>query len=496
MIAKRRQLYNGIRDLRIIDSVSKYAGIRQVHYQHIPSTCFVRWPDGTPCIPVNMYLLDHACEWRGETPMTYASQLSEFLRYCAKGRKDFGKLVDGDIYRLTERLSCQSRQGTVRNANTIRGISQRVLHFLDWFQRNLYRGAVPLIGEAHEGPAIVCIRATNATSKEAYWHHASAPLPASTRRKPPIPHSVIEDIEAAIDSVAVAEASREPAARRYSSDLLFQSELNSYLYDRRDFMIWMMKRTGLRPSELANMNSVSNGVSIHSGRLMLHTMKRRMEKAPVREFPICEKDVRRVLRYLNSRDRWLRACSKRKGEPINSDAMFLGTAAKRLGERIGISALEKDFQKLCTAAGYSDFQVCFSMFRHRFITDEVRAHIKQWEEEKGAFVVDADYRALFERIKVKTGHANVDSLMHYLHIARETEGLWVPVDDAVEKERRYRDLVSDVTRIKHELTAGLTEQNMRHRLKRALDAMEAMSLPTEHSRKKSEVLHRKERKLN
>lgn len=37
-------------------------------------------------------------------------------------------------------------------------------------------------------------------------------------------------------------------------------------------------------------------------------------------------------------------------------------------------------------------------------------------------VIDQDYRALLERVRVKTGHASADSLWHYIDIARKTEG--------------------------------------------------------------------------
>lgn len=207
----------------------------------------------------------------------------------------------------------------------------------------------------------------------------------------------------------------------------------------------------------------------------LYTKKRRKKVEPVRHFPITEKDVRVVLRYFDARARWIRACTKRGGSRAANDAMFLSTASRNYGAGIGISALQNDFKKLCEVAGYADYRLCFSMFRHRFITDEVRAHLRNWEANQGALVIDQDYRALLERVRVKTGHATAESLWHYIDIARETEGLWVPIDDAIERERGYRDLQSELRQVRNDLAGADTRKlSVKERLKRALDALDSL----------------------
>lgn len=485
------QLYSTVKDLEIPESVSLHLGLRKEHSTVVDLAVFIRWPDGSPCIPLNMYFLDHASVWSGETPATYASELTELIRYCGSEGKSFDRLSDGDIFRFTEILMEKSGLYRKRNNNTVKKIVQRALHFIEWFQGNLFWGSTPLLGDASDSPAIIASRARNTRNNEMYWRHRSAPEPVPTRPKLPIPLHVIEDIDAAIDHIATREVRREPASRRYSSDQDFKKEMNSYLYDRRDFMIWMMRRTGLRPAELASMKASINASSIRSGLLVLNTMKRRKKYAPTREFPISEKDVRKVLRYLDSRDRWLRACSRRTGHFVTDDAMFLTAAAKSLAMPIGLAGLENDFQKLCNVAGYDDYQVCFSMFRHRFITDEVRAHLKQWEDQKGALVIDADYRALLERVRVKTGHASVDSLWFYIDLARETEGLWVPIDEAIEIERRYQDIGSDLSKIRSDLSRALSGPESVDRLARAISMIDAMLIPIREPKNRKAVLNKK-----
>lgn len=106
----------------------------------------------------------------------------------------------------------------------------------------------------------------------------------------------------------------------------------------------------------------------------------------------------------------------------------------------------------------------------------MRAHLRQWEAKNGALVIDQDYRALLERVRVKTGHASVDSLWHYIDIARETEGLWVPIDDAIERDRAYRDIQSDLRQVRRDLVGdGTRKLSVTDRLKRALSSLDSLA---------------------
>lgn len=480
MISNHRGLSRSLKNLNIPDSVSVFGGSRHLHFLEIEETAFVRWPCGAPCLPINMYLLDHACDWTGQTAQTYAAQLTALIRYCYLEKKQFGDLTDGDIASLVKILTKYGNARTpaqrTRNNNTIRDILQRCLHFLDWYQNNLHRKPFILFGELSQAAAITCTRARNVRTGEAYWKHRYAPESEATDRKLPMPYSVIEDIESVIETLAEGKSQPDAAAKRYARDPGFQAAISSYLYDRRLFMIWMMKRTGLRPSEMLGMSLGANKASLTRRMLDLYTKKRRKKVEPVRHFPITEKDVRVVLRYFDARARWIRACTKRGGFQASNEAMFLSAASRNYGAGIGISALQNDFKMLCEVAGYADYQLCFSMFRHRFITDEVRAHLRNWEANQGALVIDQDYRALLERVRVKTGHATVESLWHYIDMARETEGLWVPIDNAIERDRAYRDIQSELRRVRRDLAGdGTSKLSAADRLKTALSSLDSLT---------------------
>lgn len=91
-------------------------------------------------------------------------------------------------------------------------------------------------------------------------------------------------------------------------------------------------------------------------------------------------------------------------------------------------------------------------------------------------VIDQDYRALLERVRVKTGHASADSLWHYIDIARETEGFWVPIDDTIERDRAYRDIQSELRQVRRDLAGDETRKlSSTDRLKRALSSLDSLT---------------------
>lgn len=269
--------------------------------------------------------------------------------------------------------------------------------------------------------------------------------------------SVIEDIEAVIERLGNADAYPEPATRRFKRDPALFKALLDYLYERRTFMVWMMKRTGLRPEEMTQMPLKENRQAPTDKILILPTMKRRKLEPPPRRFPITAKDGRAVFRYLAARDWWIKTCRERNPEYSEPDAMFLGTEPGNFGVAIGKTGLEKDFEKLCNLAGYRDRQACFSMFRHRFITYEVIAHLRQWEEQKGKVFTDQDYRSILERVRVKTGHGSIDSLWHYIDLAREMDGVWANIDRAVGRLHAAEHLKMDLEHLRRELCHGVEE---------------------------------------
>ena len=164
----------------------------------------------------------------------------------------------------------------------------------------------------------------------------------------------------------------------------------------------------------------------------------------VRSQLITLQDATYVARYFVNRQAFLDALAER-GIDVSSATTFL---LARNGSAIEKGSLEKDFERLSKAAGYHDVQSCLSMFRHRFITYEIIAHLREFMTAAGKtrhLMTDADYRSILKRVAVKTGHRSVESLWHYIDLAWDEMDVWGKVDGALERlratDRFYEELL-------------------------------------------------------
>lgn len=474
----QRQLVSKLTDVRMPDSIHYFNGSSEAtyrtHYQTLPVAAFVRWPSNKPCMAVNTYLLDQAHRWTGDSVVTEANKLVELVRYCAHGRTDhkacdFGDLNDSDIAGLINKLCTDTYiddvSQRVRNNNTVRAIMQACFRFLHWYQETLYVKPFPLIGHRSSGAAITVMQKVNPHSNRSYFDHRYLPPTNTQDPKLPISNTMIENIEAVVEELYDAESYPEPASRRFGRDHDLFDAYRVYITARRDFMLMMMERTGLRPGELATMSLKGNLRSTNGQRpyLELPTLKRRRLNPPPRHFYINNDLALRVRIYMRERNVWLKTCQERDPELTDHDAMLLSTEPGKHGHAIANTALEKDFEKLCLRAGDEGAQSCLSMFRHRFITLEVRLHLKELGKGKTE-LNKQDYRIVLEKVREKTGHKNIDSLWHYIDLAYEMDGVWEPVRRAEEQMLAADQLRHDLRNLhrewRHKNTCNMTSEQV------------------------------------
>ena len=476
------QLFHVLPLMTLPHSGVKHKDGIHVTTQTIPAFPFMYWPSGKPCEPVNMYLLDIAHEVTGDSLRSYAAELSHLVRYCGKKPCSIDSLTDADIHELSKQLqeekSLRNPLERARNDNTVRSILSRAIRFLLWYQKDIMLLLqTPLIGEKSVSPQITVTRIKNDKSKtrnrqiEYYNIHSAMPTSESREPKRPIALSVIEDIQRSINRQSVLEDRSARFVQRYRNDPALLAAQLEYMRARRHFMVWMMKRTGPRPSELVEM-SVREHLNILVTRtLKIPTKKRRKIKAPIRSFPILLKDATVVHRYLIARTTYCETLQGAGRQPNPGDSFFLTLD----GEPIKKSSLEKDFERLTEDAGYKDVQACLSMFRHRFITYEVTAHLKEFIENSGKsrqMMTDTDYQSILKRISAKTGHGSVQSLWHYIDLAWEELGVWGSVDKAIARLHASDRLFADLLALQHSIeTLGNRQANKKIDLKQITDRL-------------------------
>lgn len=118
--------------------------------------------------------------------------------------------------------------------------------------------ATPLIGEQKSSPQIVVelirTESVHTDKVSVYYTHRSMPEPESTDSKGPIGLPLIEAIEACVDTLSALTTQSAHFARRYKNNPGMLVAYLTYRRIRRHFMMWIVKRTGLRPSEMVRIN--------------------------------------------------------------------------------------------------------------------------------------------------------------------------------------------------------------------------------------------------
>jgi hypothetical protein len=406
-----------------------------------------------------MYFMDVAHLFTGNSLGTLASRLSHLVRYCWEHELPISKLQDDHIFDLSKKLQEEKSNRRVgertRNNNTVRTIISEIIRFLFWYQKNFVSAVeTPLIGEADVAPEIVVVRVKNPSHKsrrpEFYYTHGAMPESESTEPKGPIALPVIEAIEEAINLLSQIDLQRKGFLRRFKNNPELMLAQLDYVRSRRHFMTWIMKRVGLRPSEMVEISVKEHLGILQSKRLLIPTKKRRRELAPLRSFPITLKDATVFQRYLTARSKYRAALQRNGRTPTESDALFLGVD----GSAVKKSSLERDFARLVVAAGFEDVQACLSMFRHRFITYEVIVHLKEFMDKSGKtsqIMTKTDYESILKRVSVKTGHGSVQSLWSYIDLAWEEINVWGGVERAIERLHAADRLYDEMLELVREL---------------------------------------------
>lgn len=456
-----RQLFHVLPTLTLPHSSVKHQDGTHVTSQTIPGFPFMHWPSGWPCEPVNLYFLDIAHQHTGDSLKTYAAQLTHLVRYCGQQNVTIEDLTDLHLKSLSAELqeekSIRRPLERARNDNTVREILSRIIAFLQWYQQTLMLPSkTPLIGEAKKSPQItikkVATQKSWSGSSDVGFYYVHSAMPSSESREPkrPIALSVIEDIKRCVLEQSVLEEQSKAFTRHRKVNRALLAHQLEYMKSRRLFMIWMMMHTGLRPSELVEMSVRAHQEVLSTKVLELPTKKKRKLVAPIRRFPVKLDAAAAVYRYLNSRATYIGALREAGMEPTPSDAFFLSIA----GVPVKKTSLEKDFERLAASAGYRDVQACLSMFRHRFITYEVTAHLKEFitgSRKSRQMMTDVDYESILKRVSAKTGHGSVQSLWHYIDLAWEELGVWGSTDAALERLRAAEKLFDELLELQFEL---------------------------------------------
>ncbi|XNJ75786.1 tyrosine-type recombinase/integrase [Vibrio cyclitrophicus] len=394
-----------------------------------------RWPDGTTCFPVEMYLAHLVSEGAvtitredGGTVGTYASALSHLVRYCYKKNVEFWDLTTIHIDELVSELVAEKKSDGLtraRNNDTIRLIIlPKFVAFLKWLQAEHYPTQYIIGVDRPKQRYQVKLKIIQKRGREGRNFGPSEVFPtrlptSATKPKTAIAASVIKRLWDTLNC--------ERGVMRLNDHLLqlFDKEDQEahldYMYHRRRIQLELLEATGLRPIELVRIPYSSNVEHIEDAKLEIPTYKR--EEARFRIIPLERSVAMRIEIFMSvHREKFIKRLIKYElisSESEVDDFIYLNSETAKSVKQ---SAAYMDFKRLSLRAGIVT-KTCQSMFRHRFVTNMVKLHLVSFMDKsplKSAHNFnDKDYETILKKVASFTDHKDHKSLNEYIDLAWE-----------------------------------------------------------------------------
>lgn len=417
-----------------------------------PHFALMYWPNGKPCALINFWLTELSATTTGQTVKQYAVWITPFVRYCYDQHKAFTKFYDGDMIELVRLMDKEQVNGArVKTNDSINMMIDSIIAFLRWLQTNGNPTEHSnLVGLKALAPNVTIELGKDYMGKRRWIHAAHLERSTEGRAKVPMPRDVIVKIDDQIFLESDPSTFVGQKAHKLNSGSEKMIAVQKYLFERRNFSSWLFKRTGLRPEELSQIPLSKNLNVKVTGVLWLPTKKRRTEEPSYRYFKLSTEGALAVASYLDERSSFLESL-KEKGvvcPPV--DKMLL----TETGGFLSAASLTRDFARIITRAGLNDVRACLSMFRHRFITVEVMAHMKdilKTDKPTRGLLSDAVVKSIEERVRVKTGHKLGKSIWHYFDAAFDMMGYWGEVDKTLDAMNRLEDTEYQANRLQHKI---------------------------------------------
>jgi integrase len=421
-----------------------------------PAMVFMQWPDGFPCVEMELYLMWLAdtglsVDHRGGSVRQEAVKLSHLVRYCYSNKINFWELKTKKFSDfLFELVKEKDRNGkNRREANQVIEISDSSVRFILWLQDYLlpHRRIADVDGKPNQIELILKTTVDNRNIPHSSIHFKKNPNPSSRRLKTPIPKESIDKLFHIAKERSDAQNSHPRYARRFSS----REHLETYLKFQRktwEAVLSILLAVGCRPSELEEMKVSDNLEPLKFQKSIILSTKKREPEAK-RKIPVMMNLVIQLSLYIKARGDYLNYLRKHGFNPKPEDALFLNSQ----GFPMTKEALTQGFRRLRLQAGIAE-RTCLSMFRHRAITTLVAIHLKEFVSCRSDEVIhamnDGDYSTVLAKVAAITGHRDPESLRDYIHLAWEELGKFDAVKAAIALHTMMLTLL-------HELAPALEE---------------------------------------
>ncbi|MGA3681163.1 tyrosine-type recombinase/integrase [Pseudomonas graminis] len=448
------QLYSLMDELSLFSHMA-IGKIETYEFSNIP---FMMWPDGSPCIPANLYILslleragrggNRGLSTRGSKGGTlgeYASKIGQLIRYCYHLNIDLIHLTDSTFTAFIDSLRDEHSpvypSSKKKTEPTILAIGRACLTFLEFTGR--LNGNPDFVGEGgtiritHQSYTIKYRNGRSVT--KSYIHHHSLSLGGRTRSVFPISDANINKLANAVDSLSKSR----------------------FINSRRKIMLLLLEYTGARRGEISRIRVEDILNAYYSDEPMLRLETWKQDSSSERYIPIHKMILQQIKTYIEIHRR--KVAKKLKA---NKDDGFL-FIGQTTGRGISADTITSEISALKAEAGIKE-KISPHMFRHAFITKRFVMLIKEHEIQNSDQFRQAllDVQGFIAEVMMWTGHKSPESVEHYIHMAfKEIAGYAKTVSSvllttAMELfDRKQRELLN---RLKIDLTideyeAELTE---------------------------------------
>lgn len=370
----------------------------------------VVWPDKTPCMLANLYMLSlrerkgrggrsglSRRGSKGGTMGDYAAKISQLIRFCYQNNWNFISLTDDTF---TMFINFLRKERAVHNAEirkkteiTITAVGRVCLDFLSY------------VGNFYGDPSFVSERGTIRASKKSftvsreggteiqgsYWHHHSFSDGDRLKKRNAIPAENVKKLRDAVDSKGSSR----------------------FIQSRQHCLLSILEQVGPRRGEIADLKVSEILKAANMEHPMLKVINLKQGDNEYRTVPVTHmflSELKKHIRIYRSK-----IIKKKLGKANDHDFFFISETS---GRPLADDTFTTEISNLRKVAGIEE-QACQHMFRHAFITNLFVLLI-----ERHNFENQDDFRkALLGSEKFKrevmqwTGHKSAASLDHYIDFA-------------------------------------------------------------------------------
>lgn len=400
-------------------------------FQRFPLLSF---SNGLPCFAMNLYLQQGEILKLSElTIIKIAYALSSLVMFCEKKNIEFKDFNNSYMFMLSkelqEEISHKDFSKKARSNNTVNFILKTAVYFFDFLGKSILDN--PNFCEDNIQAELknykIALSERGSIEKQG-WYHKSFVRKDNVKRRTPIGTNDINKLYEAIP-------------------LLSRSK---YVQHRTKIMLKLLEITGARAGEIAHLKikDIEKAYSEEKPMLKMITLKRKNSQE-FRMVPLEKLDLKEVMTFIQVyRNNIIK---KTIGKVKDSGYLFI---SEKNGEEIISATISNEMIKLRNLAGISS-QTCAHMFRHRFITNLFVKLIKQYDLENKDDFRNAllDVNTLKVHIQQVTGHKNLNSLDHYIDLAKAELTNLDKVIDKVNKTQEYEAIEREKNRLLKSLKA-------------------------------------------